>query len=153
MILSASRTTTRTLPRPKTAVARSGLSYERSLFNALLDAKPKTVSLERGPWFQYRDSRSLDPLVCQPDILAFDEEFKFYIVIEAKRTWVPTAGPKLSNIYCPVIRAALDAPVKPLMICQILTPLAPMPRSSVSFALMSDAPLVQWMGKGHPIRW
>jgi hypothetical protein len=152
MILAANRTTSRNLPKPKTAVARSGLSFEKNLFESISKSAPAKVSVERNPWFVYRDSRSSDALQCQLDILIHDHEFEFYVVVEVKRTWTPLAMQKLKTVYCPVVARALGEPAKPLVICQNLTPSSPMPKSTVPFALLSDEPLMQWLGRGS-IRW
>lgn len=148
MILSATRTAPRSLPRPANAAARSGLVFERKFAAALADSLPPPINLERNPWFEYRDSKVQGLLCCCPDILLFDEECGFYIVIEVKQTWTALALEKLNNVYCPVLRRALDAPIKPLVAVKNLTPQAPRPQSTVTFALLSNQPLIQWLGRG-----
>lgn len=152
MILSAERSSGRNIPKPKLAVARAGLSFEKNVFNAIIKEKPEKVTAERNPWFLYRDSQCSDSLSCQLDILLHDQEFDFYIAVEVKRTWTPLAMQTLENVYCPVVSRALGTPTKPLVICQILTPDSPIPKSTIPFALLSDAPMMQWLGRGA-IRW
>jgi hypothetical protein len=86
------------------------------------------------------------------DILLYDQEFDFYIAVEVKRTWTPLAMQKLKSVYCPVVSRAHASPTKPLVICQTLTPDSPRPKPNVPFALLSDEPVMQWLGRGA-IRW
>ncbi len=153
MILSAQQIDKRNLPRPQSLPARNGLGYQRKFSRQFFESAPDHYSIITEPWFEYRDSRAPgESLICGPDLIAFDEEYKFLIVIEVKQTWTPLALQKLRDIYCPVVSAAWRLPAKPLVACKRLNPESPRPQSTVSFALLSHEPLIHWIGQG-PILW
>lgn len=102
---------------------------------------PQTMQVEPDAWFIYNDG-----LVCSPDILIHDNEFGFIIVVEVKYTYTPAAIEKLIGLYCPVVSRALRVPTKPLVLVKNLIPDCPPARLSISSALLSPVPLVQWIG-------
>lgn len=155
MIYSATR-----IPAPKfkrqrnTPMQRAGLKYQRDLTRALKQSAPTGLVVEPTPWFSYSDKRAQDgrALICSPDILLVDQENEFVVVIEVKTTYTPTALDKLQKVYCPVVSRALKLPCRPLVICKNLTPDAPLPSSTLLYALRRDQPLFSWLGQG-PIQW
>lgn len=145
----AERTRARELPRPNTVEARAGLSYEKKFVSALQDSTQRIkawLEIEHNPWFSYKVLN--ETRICCPDVIAFDIENQFAIVIEVKQTFVPNAMEKLRDLYCPVVSRALKIPTKPLVICRSLTPEAPNPSSRIAFALTGEYPLYQWLGTG-----
>ena len=143
----AKRTVARSMPRPQTVEARNGLSYEKKFFRCLREAtcgRKEWLAVEHNPWFAYRTLGA--EKVCCPDMIAFDFEEQFAVVIEVKKTFVPNAMEKLKGLYCPVVSRALSIPCKPLVVCCSLTPAAPNPSSRIAFALTSAYPLYQWLG-------
>ena len=151
-VQSAERTTARNFPKPRNLEARAGLSYERKFVQALINATRGTktwLEVEHNPWFKFRDI--VGEKVCCPDVVAFDIEEQFAIVIEVKQTLVPFAFEKLKTLYCPVVSRALNIPTKPLVVCRSLTPGAPNPASRISLALTSEFPLYQWLGGKTPV--
>lgn len=153
MILSAKAIPPRQLPRPKTLTARAGLAYQHKFSRELaLLLTPEGFQLSTNSWFEYIDSRSAGPLICAPDILVFDLDRGFALVIEVKQTWTPLAIEKLRRVYCPVVSKALDLACKPLVVCKILSPSAPKPQMSISASLLANEPLVHWSGRG-PVQW
>ena len=153
MILSAARIQPRSLPRPKTLAARRGLGFQRKFVKQFETNLPAGFTVESEPWFEYTDSRSPgEKQICCPDLLAFDSDNGFYIVIEIKQTWTPLAIQKLRDVYCPVVRTAQGGPARPVVVAKTLIPTSPRPQSTVSFALLSDEPLIHWTGNG-PILW
>lgn len=148
MILSASRAPVRVhKSRASNSRGYIGLLYERKTFAMLKTVLPKSMSIEHGPWFYYEASEGTSG-ACQPDILIHDDEFGYTIIIEIKNTWVSGALVKLKSLYCPVVSKALSRPTKPLVLVKNLIPDAPRPQTSLSFALISPSPLLQWLGRG-----
>jgi len=152
MILSAKRIDKKDLPKPRTTVARSGLSFQRKFSRELQFGAPKSFTFETDAWFEYRHRMVTTPLFCSPDLLAIDNEEKFILIVEVKQTWTPLAIQKLRDVYCPVVQKALNLPCRPLVAAKILIPSAPRPQPTLSFALLSDDPLIHWTGRG-PILW
>lgn len=107
---------------------------------------PSTMILENNPWFYYETET--EKSACSTDALIFDMEFGFIIVVEIKNTWTPLAIQKLNGLYCPVVRKVFNKPTKPLVIVRNLIPGSPLPKLSITSALLSEVPLVQWFGSG-----
>jgi len=104
-------------------------------------------------WFSYLAGKTDTKwAICSPDILLFDAENSFIIVVEVKTTYTPLALGKLRSLYCPVVERATGLPTRPLVVCKHLILGGPRPSSTISFALLSGEPLFQWLGKG-PIQW
>jgi hypothetical protein len=148
LIISASRAPTRVhKSRASNSRGYVGLLYERKAVKMLKDTLPKSMKLEHGPWFYYEASEGFHG-ACQPDALIHDDDFGYTIVVEVKNTWVPNALTKLNTLYCPVVERALGRPTKPLILVKNLTPDSPRPQPTISFALVSAQPLIQWLGRG-----
>lgn len=152
MILSASRTLEKKLPKPKSGPARAGLWYQARFSKAFGLSIPDGFIVETNPWFSYFDSSSRKESICSPDLIAIDTENEFVVVVEVKTTWTPLALEKLNSLYCPVVSRAFGLPTTPLVVCRILTPESPRPQTTVSFALLSQEPLIHWPNQG-PILW
>lgn len=152
MILSASRAADRTLKAPSNPSAAAGLRFERSVVKALRSAAPTSAgfSIEHNPWFVYRDSNLTD-YACCPDILIHDIDHDYIIVVEVKLTWVPNALEKLQKVYCPVVARALESPTRPVIVVRNLTPDSPRPQPSITRALLTQNPVVQWFDPRSPI--
>lgn len=148
MILSASRAPER-VHRSRASNSRGyiGLLYERKAAKMLKTVIPKSMTIEHGPWFYYTASEGVSG-ACQPDILIHDNDFGYIIVVEIKNTWVPGAIMKLRALYCPVVAKALGRPTKPLVLVKNLTPDSPRPQPTLSFGLVANNPLIQWLGQG-----
>lgn len=140
----ARQTLPRKSPRPSNLAAKSGLVFERKVFAELQKSFEK---VEHNPWFEYRLLNGGFGICC-PDILIWDPENKFIVVIEVKQTWIPHAISKLRGLYCPIIEKALSLPTKPLVIAKNLIPESPKPMSSISLAIQNQSPLIQWRGIG-----
>lgn len=147
IILSAQRTFARAVPKVFHPVARQGLNYEKHFIRALTAQLPPSASVEHNPWFAYRDSRG-ESRYCCPDALLLNPEDEFATVFELKRTWLPDAGNKLRDLYCPVVARALGLPAVGIVVCRGLTPDAPRPAPSLSFALLGRPGLYHWIGTG-----
>lgn len=147
VILSASLA-----PRPvsKSRASNSrgyiGLKYERSAIKMLRSVLPPSMRLENNPWFYYKTEAMSG--ACSPDALIFDTAFDFIIVVEIKNTYTPAALPKLLDLYCPVVQKVFRLPTKPLVLVKNLVPGSPLPKLSLSSALMTEVPLLQWIGTG-----
>jgi len=149
----ASHTEPRKLPRAQTPMSKMGLRFEQNVARNLTAHRPPNTTITRNPWFEYLAGASTDLQYCCPDILVESETFPdFLIVIEIKRTWTRLAQAKLRELYVPVISLATGRPVKPLVIVNLMTPEAPMPQPTISFALSTSDPLIQFLGRA-PIRW
>src|SRR5215469_3341485 len=145
MITSASRAPDRVhKSRASNSRGYIGLKYERSVVRELARVLPRSMKIEHNPWFFYTDDGTNG--ACSPDVLIHDNEFGYVIVAEVKNTWVSVALPKLNQLYCPVVAKALNRPTKPIVIVKNLIPGAPRPQASLSFALVSEEPLLQWIG-------
>lgn len=109
------------------------------------------MKLENNLWFYYKAQTSDGAIssACSTDALIFDFEFDYVIVVEIKNTWTPLAMEKLVELYCPVILRVFGKPVKPLVLVRNLIPGAPLPKLSLSAALISAVPLLQWSGTGN----
>lgn len=124
-----------------------GLKYERAAIKMLRSVLPSSMRLENNPWFYYKTEATSG--ACSPDVLIFDTEFDFIIVAEIKNTYTPAALPKLLDLYCPVVHKIFRLPTKPLVLVKNLVPGSPLPKLSLSSALMSKVPLLQWIGTGN----
>src|SRR5580692_3285878 len=112
-ISEAESTFDREQPRPASLIARQGLAFQRKVFKVLLTTLSSDgFSLHHDSWFRYRNGDDVDRY-CATDILIIDHEEGFIAVGEVKLSWVPTALPKLRDLYCPVVAKAFDMPTKP----------------------------------------
>ena len=94
----------------------AGKRYEQALAKEL----PKAI---HGQWFVYGLSGETKSRFCQTDfLLPFDD---FFIVIEAKYTWIPEAKKKLQELYVPVVRLAFGKKSIGLVVCKNLTTESP----------------------------
>lgn len=153
MILSAKSIQPQQLPQSRFPLAKAGLAYERKFVLELKKSIPKGMSVYPSQWFEYRDSAdSTKTKTCCVDFLIEDEDEGYIIVGEIKQTWTELAQEKLTNLYCPVVFNSAYIPVKPLVVCKTLTNQSPLPRSTITFSLLSDNPLYQWIGMG-PVQW
>ena len=137
-------------PRPSNAHARMGLTYERRVGKEL-GRYVETgffIGLEHNPWFTFSDTYGTAN--CSPDYLIHIKGG--IIVVEVKLTYVEVALAKLDDLYLPVVSAALQTKVFPLVICRNTTALAPKAALTLSEALKAPAKLLQWPMTGH-ILW
>ena len=104
--------------------------------------------LEHNPWFTFNDAFGVSN--CCPDFLLWSSN-DIITIVEVKLTWVEEAAHKLTDLYCPVIAAALERPVSPLIICRNLAKLSPPAQTSLRDALASPFRLLQWPDNGHII--
>jgi hypothetical protein len=151
IITSASRATNRVYAsRASNSRGYIGLKYERAAIAMLKSIIPQSMSLEANPWFYYKglDASGSVSGACSTDALIFDNEFDFIIVVEIKNTYIPVAIDKLNSLYCPVVAKVFGKPTKPLVLVRNLIPGSPVPKLSISSALLADIPLVQWIGTG-----
>lgn len=151
IVVSASRAPNK-VHRSRASNSRGyiGLKYERAAIKMLRSILPKTMKLENNPWFFYEgleDGRRVSG-ACSPDALIFDSEFEFIVVVEIKNTYTPAAAIKLDGLYCPVVQKVFGQPTKPLVLVKNLIPGCPLPKLTISAALVSSVPLVQWLGTG-----
>lgn len=147
LILSAERAPNKVHhSRASNSAGYIGLKYERSVIKMLKSILPQTMELENNVWFYYKTET--EKSACSTDVIIFDKEFGFIIVVEIKFTWTPAAIQKLKELYCPVVTKVFNLPTKPLVIVKNLIPGCPLPKFSISGALLSDNPLVQWIGTG-----
>ncbi len=156
MILHATQIKRPNFPTKRLAKRqRSGIVFQNRFTKALEKNLPGDIGSIPEPWFSYADTKSKSENkwgICSPDIVLVDTENKFILVIEVKTTWTPEALEKLKTLYCPVVARAFGFPTKPLVVCKNLTPESPRPQPTISFALLSQNPLYQWLGT-EPIRW
>jgi hypothetical protein len=147
VILSASRAPDKVhQSRASNSRGYIGLKYERATIAMLRKVLPKVMKLENNPWFYYNSDFGSG--ACSTDAIIFDNKLGFIIVVEIKNTYTPLAMQKLIDLYCPVVRAVFDKPVKPLVLVKNLVPGSPFPKLSLSAALDSEVPLLQWIGTG-----
>lgn len=146
IVHEAEQTFSRRSLKPKSPIAREGLSFERKVYQALKDALPsKGFLVERNPWFRYQGADKIDHF-CSPDILITDLEDAYTMIVEVKLSWVPNVLDKLRDLYCPVVGRALAIPVKPLVVAKNSAPSAPNANSRLMFALMAQSPFLLWRG-------
>ncbi len=165
MILHASRiepafapATTRNMPVRNA----EGVRYERRLFRAIQDLSEiqwrscaaacvaDAWEIDYQPWFDYFEP-GLSVERCAPDVLVYNHNHNFALVIDAKRTYNPTILDKLQRVYIPVVAKALRVTdVRGLVVCERLTPLSPRPLST----LTGPEPLgvYHWRGT-EPLVW
>jgi len=125
-----------------------GIRYENQVQRALGNlGKTLSAKVELNPWFKFQDSIGIG--ACSPDVLFWlNNELT---IIEIKYTWVPTATPKLSGLYIPVIGAALNpTTIRSLVICKNLTPNSPFPIENLSRT--REGSVYQWRNQG-PLTW
>jgi hypothetical protein len=140
------------LPRPNHPAARRGLAYQRSFTKALRLTAPKDFQIFPEQWLSYWTKGATVSLICCPDIILVDTLERFAIVVEVKTTYTPLAFEKLQRLYCPVVSRAFNLPTKPLVVCKNLSVGCPRPNQTISFALISPEPLLNWIGRG-PVIW
>jgi hypothetical protein len=106
------------------SAAKRGLTYERRVGRELeLHTLAGRFSrVEHTPWFDFADLFGVS--ACAPDFLLHGLDGRV-TVVEVKLTWVPTALPKLNDLYIPVVELALGKVARPLVIVKALTPEAP----------------------------
>jgi hypothetical protein len=136
--------------RGSSPAAKIGLRYERNVGKELARhiGPAKFSSIEHNPWFRFTDYYGTNN--CSPDFLLWDRDR--CAIIEIKLTWVPAAMAKLCELYCPVVSAALQCKVMPLVICRNLTPQAPKAEQTLVKAMTSVTKLLHWPQIGH-IPW
>jgi hypothetical protein len=141
-------------PKPSNLAAKQGLRYENRVGKELQlhVNKGNFIRLEHNPWFTFSDVFGTNN--CSPDFLLWTEGVfvEGLIIVEVKLTWVEEAAHKLTDLYCPVISAALTVPTTPLVICRNLTRLSPPAQATLRDALASPFRLLQWLDNGH-ILW
>lgn len=150
--LTGAHRATREFPKPKpsNAAAKVGLMYERKIGRELgaFVKRGYLDDIEHNPWFTFYDSCGIGN--CCPDFILTTPQG--LIIVEVKLTWVEQALAKLNDLYLPVVSIALNAPVKPLVICRNVTPMAPRASYTLGDALTSREPLLHWPSSGH-IQW
>jgi hypothetical protein len=138
-------------PKPSGIAAKLGLRYERNINRELTrHVMPgRFAKVEHNPWFTFYDDYG--PGNCSPDFLLWTDSGSV-IIVEVKLTWVEVAIAKLTELYRPVVCAALGAPTFPLIICRNVTPASPPAAHTLTDALASPFCLLQWPSNGH-ILW
>jgi len=127
-----------------------GLRYERRFQKSLQKAITETdFQIEFNPWFSYVDDIE-GPNACSPDVLLHDPSGRFIIVIEVKYTWISSALPKLTDLYCPVVTKALNKSTVPLVVVKRLSPEAPKPL--LDWREIRPPHLFQWL-ETTPLRF
>jgi hypothetical protein len=126
---------------------KNGLRYENRVWKQLkYHVELKHVSkVEHNPWFIFSDVYGSSS--CCPDFLIWLGDH--VIITEVKLTWVETAAPKLTELYRPVIKEALQVDVSPLIIVKNLTPFSPPASMSLREALRSPYKLLHYFDTGR----
>jgi hypothetical protein len=139
------------IPKPANIAAKLGLRYERNINRELTrHVMPgRFAKVEHNPWFTFYDDYG--PGNCSPDFLLWTDSGSV-IIVEVKLTFVDVAIAKLSDLYRPVVCAALNVPTFPLIICRNVTSTSPPPAHTLTDALASPYCLLQWINNGH-IPW
>ena len=147
----AKRTPPSDLPRPQGVFARQGAAYERNVHKALASlAKSMGATYESNVWFSFEDDEGRGQI-------ALDGLFTFAtdaIIIEAKRTYVPSATKKLAGLYAPIVSAAfgLVPRVWGISICRALTSDCENRVDRLSLAIHGRFPTLLWLNHGR-IGW
>lgn len=132
-----------------TPAQAQGIRYERKVGVALTAlAKGIGAKLEHNPWFRYTDATGTRS--CSPDYLLVLDDLA--LVVEVKNTWVPTAEPKLRNLYIPVVSHVLR-PIQcgAVIICKNLVADAPAPTLALADAFRLSTPVYHW--SSGPLHW
>lgn len=145
------------MPEPTSLAARQGLRFQHRVEAALRGCASKIgAHFESEPWFRFQRLERFDSGHAVPDgLFTFADR---QLVIEIKLTYVPSAIPKLLQLYVPVVEKAYRLRVTPLLICKNLnSAAADHPRvETLSDALASPqadgVPILHYLGSG-PILW
>lgn len=139
------------VPKATSPAGLAGLRYEKRVRMQLQKhlAAGKFLSLEHNPWFSFSDEYGAH--ACSPDFLLWPT-YEAVVIIEVKLTWVASAARKLWELYMPVVNAALDVPVAPLIICRNILPETPPTSQSFREAVNSPARILQYFDNG-PLLW
>lgn len=136
-------------PRSQKGAKGAGLRYER------LFAKQFPTALH-GQWFEYMDREGRG--FCQPDLIASFLP-TCLVVFEVKYTLCDEAFLQLNNLYLPVVRAAMAAPVVGIVVARNLTRTSAAVVASVEDAMrQDDIPVLHWVGQNvckyrtHPLK-
>lgn len=139
------------MPQPTSLAARQGLRFQRRVERALNGCASKIGGhFEPEPWFHFQRER-FDTGHAVPDgVFTFGD---FQLVIEVKLTYVPSAIPKLLQLYVPVVEKAYRLRVRPLLICKHLNSAAAdhVRVETLAEALKADGgsvPLLHYPGDG-----
>lgn len=143
------------IPLPKPSQIRgakaAGLRYER------LFARQFPQSLH-GQWFEYEDRSGHG--YCQPDLIVSFLP-RCLMVFEVKYTLNAEAFLQLNDLYLPVVKVAMNAPVFGCVVARNLVPSSGMVVSdlgdAVSWAIKNgDVPVLHWVGQNvcatHPLK-
>ena len=125
--------------RPRGAKA-AGLRYERALAKALPAAA-------HGQWFEYRDRTGRH--FCQPDLLL--DLGSHLVVLEVKYTWTLVGHLQFSQLYRPVLAAALPGKrVVGLQVCKVVLPETP---ADTICSRLDDAIIRSMSGGRSVLHW
>jgi hypothetical protein len=136
-----------TKAKPSNPAARLGIRYEKKVKSELTlhTNRGNFLEIEHNPWFEFEDKYGSGN--CSPDVLLYLDHG--VVVVEVKLRWVPVALNKLRDLYCPIVSAALNVPVPPLVICRYLAPEAPSASFSLREAITGKSRLLFWPANGH----
>lgn len=126
--------------RPR-GIRAVGLRFERKLAKAL----PGEVLC--GQWFAFRDENGHG--YCQPDFLILQRDC--VTILECKLSDIEGAEAQLRRLYMPVVRKALGAPVRAIVVSRHVTraPTGAKIYCDLDAAMRSSAniiPILHWLG-------
>lgn len=137
------------VPRAIFPHLQEGLTFERRIKKELHRhaAFGNLTHLLHTPQIDYVDAQGHG--VCFPDFIFLRNNH--VVVVEIKLSWIPTALPKLKELYIPLIERLFNKAAVPLVITKRLVAAAPASAFSIREALALPSALLSWPQSGHVI--